>query len=346
MKKIPVGILGATGIIGQHYVQRLVNHPWFELTFLAASQSGDYADRVRGKWSWETSPPHFPVQALSDLDHAKKTCRLVFSALPNEQAASFEPLYASEGFAVISNASYHRGCNDVPLLIPEVNSSHLTILPMQQKKRGWGKGFIVTKPNCSLQSFVIPLTPLHTAFGIETLLITTLQAISGAGHAGLPSHMIQDNVIPFIEGEEQKTESEPLKIWGRVDGQEIIPLTTIKISTHCNRVPVLEGHMACVSVRFKTKPSIEQILTCWQTFRSPFSLPSSPEHLIVYHHEQTRPQTRLDRLLGNGMSINMGRLRPCNIFDVRFVGLSHNAIRGGAGGGILNAELLYYLGYL
>lgn len=347
MKKIAVGILGATGLIGQHYIHLLQEHPWFEVTFLGGSQEGPYEKRVEGKWHLAAPiPPSLFVHSVEDIEKAKEKCHFVFSALPNEQALIYETAYAAAGLPVISNASFHRNDSDVPLLIPEVNGAHIEILDKQRKNRGWKKGFIVAKPNCSIQSYVLPLAPLHQAFRVRKIFVTTLQAMSGAGHTGLPSHSIQDNIIPFIRGEEEKSESEPLKIWGKVKGEAIIPTNEMTITAHCNRVPVLDGHLACVSVQFETKPSEEDIREAWHHFHAPFSSPLSSSSPILYRPEIDRPQTRLDREVGRGMCVSVGRLRPCSLLDYRFVGLSHNAVRGGAGGGILNAEFLYLKGYL
>lgn len=343
--KIPVGILGATGLIGQHYMHLLQKHPWFEIAFLGASTEGSYDERVQGKWHLPHPVPQgFSVFHIDDIEKAKRSCRFVFSALPNELAKECELAYAQAGLPVISNASVHRFSPDVPVIIPEVNPEHLEVIESQKKRRGW-KGFIVAKPNCSLQSFVLPLAPLHQKFQIEKIAVTTLQAMSGAGQSGLPSHTIHDNVIPYIGGEEEKAEKEPLKIWGSLKEGEIVLENTLAITAHCNRVPVLDGHLACVSVAFKMKPSMEEILACWELFLPPFNLPSSPLRPILYRNEIDRPQPRLDRHGGEGMSVSVGRLRPCPLFDYRFTGLSHNAVRGGAGGGILIAELLTSQGY-
>lgn len=307
MRRIGVGILGATGHVGQQYLRLLQNHPWFEVRFLASSKNAD------------------------DIESAKKSCSFVFSAMSNEGAKLYEERYAAAGLPVVSNASYHRMSPDVPIIIPEVNASHLSMIPLQRSR-----GFIVTKPNCSLQSYMIPLAPLHERFEVEKIIVTTLQAISGAGYPGVASLDIVDNVIPYISGEEEKCEREPLKIWGNAG---------IEISAHCNRVPVLDGHLACVSVKFRKKPSEQEILALWQNFPG-LDLPSAPKRPIIYREECDRPQTRLDRDAENGMAVTVGRLRRCPILDYRFVGLSHNTIRGAAGGGILIAELLHKEGYL
>lgn len=340
--KIPVGILGATGAIGQRYVERLLNHPWFEIAFLAGSQEGAYEERV--KWSLHTPVPKgLFVHSIDQIEIARKKCACVFSALPHEQASIYETRYASEGLVVISSASTHRMSPDVPLLIPEINLSHLDILPIQRKKRGWNQGCIVTKPNCAIQSFMLPLTSLHHQFGIRKLFITTLQSISGAGNSALSAASIHDNVIPYISGEEEKVESEPLKIWGQVINESIQPLS-FEISAQCNRVPVLTGHLACVSVAFDKTPSEKEILKLWENTPS-LELPSSPSHPIFYRSEPERPQHRFDADTGSGMSVTVGRLRRCPLLDYRFVGLSHNTLRGGAGGGVLIAESMHTRDY-
>ncbi len=336
MKKLRVGILGGTGIIGQQYVQLLQNHPWFEVSFIAASlqsQNRLYSEFLPLK-----------IHSIEAISEAKKECDFLFSALPNEVALLYEPLFAEADLPLFSHAACHRKDPLIPLLIPEINSPHLKILPIQQQKRGWKKGFIVSKPTCAIQSFMLPLAPLHTLFEIQTLSVTTLQAISGAG-ATLSSHAIFDNIIPFIQGEEEKIEQEPLKIFGKIEKEECISHPNMTISASCNRVPVLHGHLACVSVSFKEKPDIETILKIWNHSPS-LNLPSSPQKLVIYDSQVDRPQVRLDRDSQGGMSATVGRLRPCPLFHYRFHALSHNTIRGGAGGGILTAELLYKEGYL
>ncbi len=350
MKKSKAGILGATGMVGQQYASLLENHPWFEVSFLAASERSagkSYGEAVEGRWHMESPMPDkikkIGVCTVGDIRQAKKHCSFVFSALDSDVAKIYEEKYAEAGIPVVSNASAHRADKDVPMLIPEINYGHLKIIPIQQKNRGWKKGFIVTKPNCSLQSYLTPLYALHSAFGIKGAVITTMQAVSGAGHPGVSSFDIIDNIIPFIKGEEEKSENEPLKILGMVDGSEIKNHSGIKISAHCNRVPVIDGHMACVSVEFENKPARDQIIEAWKNFRSlpqELGLPSAPKQPIIYRDEPDRPQTRLDRDNGKGMVVTVGRLRECKVLHYRFVGLSHNTIRGAAGGGILNAELL------
>jgi len=356
MERIPVGILGATGMVGQQYLRLLADHPWFEITFLCASPKSagkTYAEAVQERWHLATPIPNkisrLHVHSIDQIQQAQECCRLVFSAVSADLAKEYEERYAEAGLPVVSNASYHRTTVDVPVLIPEINAAHLAILPQQQSKRGWSKGFIVTKPNCSIQSYMLPLAPLHETFGIKNLLITTLQAISGAGYPGVSSWDIYDNVIPYIAKEEEKTETEPLKIFGKLQNNQIVSASGICVSAHCNRVPVLDGHLACVSVEFKTKPALEQVLAIWSSYVSlpqQLQLPSAPAQTIIYKEEVNRPQPRLDRDAGKGMAVTVGRLRPCNLLDLRFVALSHNTQRGAAGGGILNAEILVRQGYL
>lgn len=357
---IPVGILGATGMVGQQYVNLLSEHPWFEITFLAASERSankpfEEAIKARNflKKPLSKALKELKVEALSSekilLNHAKKKCRFVFSALDTDSAKIFEELFASASLPVVSNASAYRNTPDIPVLIPEINPEHLEIIPKQQKLRGWNEGFIVTKPNCSLQSYLAPLFALHKHFPIKTVIVTTMQAISGAGWPGVPSYDILGNVIPYISGEEEKSELEPLKILGKIRGDEIVACSDLSISAHCNRVPVIDGHTACVSLKFdKAIPEILEILDLWKNFQAlpqKLNLPSAPKNPIVYREEINRPQPRLDVELENGMATFTGRLRACKALDIRFVGLSHNTVRGAAGGGILNAELLKSLGY-
>lgn len=355
-KKIQVGILGATGIIGQQLVMLLANHPWFEVAFLAASaqsQGKKYQEAIEGKWHFSEDPPlHIAslyVYSTEQIDQAKKSCRAIFSALPTDIAGKLEEKYANEGLPVISNAGFHRQTSDIPVLIPEINPHHLDIIPIQQKKRGWKEGFIAVKPNCSIQSYMIPLHPLHEKFRVRNFIVSTLQAISGGGYPGVSAMDIQDNVIPYISKEEEKSQLEPLKIWGRIEHNAIAPAKDIAISAHCNRVPVLNGHLACVSVQFEIKPSPEEMINLWESFEGlpqQLALPSAPSKPILYRKEKDRPQPRLDAMAGNGMSITIGRLRECPILDYRFTSLSHNTLRGAAGGAVLIAELLVKKEYI
>ena len=356
MDKIPVGVLGATGMVGQKYLELLANHPWFEVKFLGSSDQWEgksYGEAVQGRWKGSNEIlNHYSSFSLSPMDafeHAQNTCRFVFSAVSHQAAALYEEQYAAHDIPVITNVGFHRGTADVPVLIPEVNPQHASLISIQQKNRGWKQGFIVAKPNCSLQSFMIPLTPLNHRFKVKKLHVTTMQAISGAGYPGVSSIDILDNIIPYIPNEEEKSEQEPLKIWGEIKNGVLIPTNEVMISAHCNRVPVLDGHMACVSVEFEQKPKKEEIMNLWKDFKGipqTANLPSAPISPLIYLEDNERPQPKRDRNFGNGMGISIGRLRSCPLFDYRFVALSHNVIRGAAGGGILNAELLVHLGYL
>ncbi|MCL2042687.1 MAG: aspartate-semialdehyde dehydrogenase [Treponema sp.] len=365
MTKIPVGILGATGMVGQNYIALLKNHPWFDVRFVAASPRSagkKYAEAVAGRWQLVNPfPPHageIIVEDANDVSRAiaaqrKGECAFVFSALEmgKDETRALEEAYAAAGIPVISNASAHRWTADVPVLIGEINPDHTDIIPEQQKVRRWNKGFIVVKPNCSIQSYMIPLHALAQAgYPVKQLIVTTMQAISGAGYPGVPSLDIIDNIVPYIGGEEEKTEMEPLKIFGTITDGIIQNAELPVISACCNRVPVIDGHTACVSLEFgEKKPAIEAIKKIWAKFKGlpqEQKFPMAPKQPIIYREEENRPQPRKDRDLDKAMSVVIGRLRPCNVFDIRFTALSHNTVRGAAGGGILNAELLKHKGYL
>jgi aspartate-semialdehyde dehydrogenase len=360
MQKLRVGVLGATGMVGQNYIRLLNHHPWFKVMYVAASPRSagkKYAEAVAGRWLMDEDIPE-DVETLivgdaSDVEAAKAHCDFVFSAVELDKQAirALEEEYASNDVPVVSNNSAHRSTPDVPMLIPEINPGHIDIIPLQQKSRGWKKGFIAVKPNCSLQSYMTPVYALMAAgYPVESMIITTLQAVSGAGYPGVASLDIIDNIIPFISGEEEKSEQEPLKILGRIENGKFVNDDSIKISVHCNRVPVIDGHAACVSLRFKTdKPSIDEIRKIWDGFKAlpqELKLPFAPEKPIVYREESNRPQPRKDRDTDKGMAVTVGRLRPCPVMDYRFVALSHNTIRGAAGGAILSAELIKAKGYL
>lgn len=360
-EKIPVGILGATGMVGQRYIQLLENHPWFEVVCVSASTRSagvTYAEAVANRWVMDTPLPPFvaglTVHDAIDVATVSGACRFVFSCLEmdtKEQIQNLEKAYAAAGLPVVSNASAHRWTADVPMLIPEVNPHHLAMIPEQQKHYGWKEGFIVTKPNCSLQSYVTPLYALMQAgYEISDIMVTTLQAVSGAGYPGVASLDIVDNIVPFIGGEEEKTEQEPFKILGGIANGSFVLRSDIRISAHCTRVPVIDGHTACVSVRFsEKKPSTDEIRALWNSFSGKpqeYELPSAPKQAIIYRAEENRPQPRKDRGAEKGMAVTVGRLRSCSVFDYKFIGLSHNTIRGAAGGGILNAELLVAGGYV
>jgi aspartate-semialdehyde dehydrogenase len=359
-KQIKVGVIGATGMIGQNYLKLLCRHPWFEVVYLAASPNSagkKYTEAVAGRWHMNEDIPEscrdIVVEDASNVAKAVGKCRLVFSAVEMDKKAilSLEEEYAAQGFAVVSNNSAHRKTDDVPVMVPEINHSHLDIIPQQQKQRGWKQGLLVVKPNCSIQSYMLPLHALLKAgYKIDSMIVTTLQAVSGAGYPGPASIDMIDNIVPYINGEEEKSEVEPAKILGRVEGGKVIPDESLKISAHCNRVPVSDGHTACASLKFAgKKPEIEEIVRIWRNYSSvpqELKLPSAPVPPLIYRDEVSRPQPRKDRDAGNGMAVTVGRLRPCNVFDVRFVGLHHNTVRGAAGGSILTAELLVAKGFV
>lgn len=359
MNKIKVGILGATGMVGQQYIKLLENHPWFEVSFVAASPNSagkKYSEAVAGKWQMTVDIPKsvrdLVVEDASNVTAAVGKCRFVFSALEMDKDAikKLENDYASHDIAVVSNASAHRWTEDVPMLIPEINHDHIKIIETQKKNHGWKKGFVAVKPNCSLQSYLTPIYALEKAgFKVKRMILVTLQAVSGAGYPGVASLDMIDNILPFIGGEEEKSEKEPLKILGRIENGKIVNAEGLKISAHCTRVPVVDGHTACVHVEFADKkPTKEEILKIWGEFKSvpqELNLPFAPVQPIIYREEDNRPQPRKDRDTDKGMAVTIGRLRPCTVFDWRFVGLSHNTVRGAAGGGILNAELLKAKGY-
>ena len=360
MGKISVGVIGATGMVGQNYIRLLEGHPWFDVKYVAASPSSagkKYADAVEGRWLMDAEIPSqvrdLIVHDASEVEEARNECAFVFSSVEMDKQAirEIEDAYAAAGIPVVSNNSAHRHTSDVPVLIPEINPDHIEIIPLQQKERGWSQGFVVVKPNCSVQSYMAPIHALRVAgFPVARAIVATLQAVSGAGYPGNASLDMLDNVIPFINGEEEKSEVEPLKIFGTIENGEFMEDRSISISAHCNRVPVIDGHLACVSLAFDTrKPSLAEIKEIWQAYRSvpqELGLPFAPEHPILVREENNRPQPRKDSDAERGMAVTVGRLRSCNVFDCRFVGLSHNTIRGAAGGGILNAELLKAKGYL
>lgn len=357
MKKIPVGVLGATGMVGQRFITLLANHPWFEVVCVAASPRSagkTYKRAIEGRWLIKEKIPvdvaKLKVLAVeNDIDKIVKQVSLVFCALDMDKEAirAVENEYAKRGISVVSNNSAHRWTAEVPMVMPEINPDHLKVIPAQQKKYGFKKGFIVVKPNCSVQSYVPLITPL-LKFGPKQVIVTTLQAVSGAGKTLDIWPEMQENVIPFIGGEEEKSEKEPMKIWGEVKDGKIVPANHVKITATCTRVPLQDGHMATVYISFAKKPTRKQILNAWKKFNplKKLNLPSAPEPFITVFEEANRPQTHLDRDLGKGMGISAGRLREDNVFDFKFIGLSHNTIRGAAGGAILTAELLKAKGYL
>lgn len=339
MKKIAVGILGATGMVGQKFIELLKDHPWFEITALAASdrsQGKKYGEAI--KWRMET--PLCPKIAQMQLQvcQAPLECEIVFSGLDSSVAGEIETDFAQKGFTVISNSKNHRMEPNVPLLIPQVNPDHLSLTSKQITK-----GVIVTNPNCSVAGIATALKPLDQDFGVEKVQVVTLQAVSGAGYPGVPSFDIMDNVIPYIEGEEEKIENETLKILGQLK-QNSIELHRMTISAQCNRVAVSNGHMACISVKLSKPATFEQMIQAWEHYSSlaqDRNLPSSPKVPIVYLRDETHPQPKLHRQLNKGMTVTIGRLRKCSLFDWKFTILSHNTILGAAGSALLNAELMY-----
>jgi aspartate-semialdehyde dehydrogenase len=347
--KIPVGILGATGTVGQRFIQLLDAHPWFEVTWLAASdRSAGKAYAEAAKWNLATPlPPKIATMKVSAAAPDKNTPRLVFAALDATAAQQIEPAFAEAGHAVVSNSSAFRMQEDVPLVIPEVNGDHVALIKAQKwyKKNG---GFMVTNPNCSAIGLVLALAPLHHRFGIDKIFVATMQAISGAGYPGVPSMDILGNVIPYIAKEEDKMEAESRKLLGTLNGSRIID-ADLTLSAHCNRVAVEDGHTESVSLKLRKPAQAEEIIAAWNEFRclpQKLKLPTAPEQPVIYESAPDRPQPRLDRDRGRGMSAVVGRLRPCNIFDWKFTVLSHNTIRGAAGAALLNGELLKAQGYL
>lgn len=348
-------------MVGQKYIELLDGHPWFQVAYQAASPQSagkKYKDALKNGWLVGGNIPkdvaNLTVEDVSEVAKAAKQCAFVFSAfeMPEKDLIrKYENDYAAAGMPVFSNASAHRGTENVPMLIAEINPHHLDIIPAQQKANGWDKGFIVVKPNCSLQSYLTPIYALTEAgYPVEKLVITTMQAVSGAGYPGVASWDVIDNVVPFISGEEEKTEQEPLKILGDIKAGKFAPYKDLVISAHCNRVPVSDGHLACVNILFgKKKPSREKVLEIWKKFRGEpqkLELPFAPLQPIIYRDEPNRPQPKKDRDTDKGMAVTVGRLRPDTVFDLKFVSLSHNTVRGAAGGGILNAELAFKKGYL
>jgi aspartate-semialdehyde dehydrogenase len=358
MKKLRVGILGATGMVGQRFVTLLHNHPWFDISCLAASSASFgkmYKEAVKNRWKLDEKIPDAVKQmsmlrVVEDKKRIAECSDFVFSALDmeKEEIRELENTYASLNIPVVSNNSAHRWTQDVPMIIPEVNPEHMVLIDRQRKNHRWEKGFVAVKPNCSIQSYVAILTALKK-YKPQSVLVTSMQAISGAGKTFVQWPEMIDNVIPFIKNEEEKSEKEPQKIWGKLKNDSIIYSSVPKISATCIRVPVTDGHMASVAVSFEIKPTKEEIMNAVYGYENPIAhlnLPSAPQKFITYFESDDRPQTGMDRNCQNGMGIEMGRLRPDTIFDWKFVALSHNTIRGAAGGAILLAELLKAKGYL
>lgn len=357
MKKLRAGIVGATGMVGQRFITLIEDHPYFELAAVIASPSSagkPYGEAVNGRWKMKT-PLSARVAAMevidsNDIDTIRGKVDFVFCAvnMPKADVKALEEAYAKAEIPVVSNNSANRGMDDVPMLIPEINYAHTAVIAAQKARLGTKKGFIAVKPNCSIQSYVPALEPLR-GFGIKAVSVTTFQAISGAGKTFETFPEIIDNVIPYIGGEEEKSEQEPLKIWGSVKDGRIVNAAAPVISAQCIRVPVSDGHLATVSVSFERKPTRDEILSAWDNYvgeAQRLSLPHAPEKFITYFEAPDRPQTKLDRELYGGMGISVGRLREDSIFDYKFVCLSHNTLRGAAGGAVLCAELLYKQGYL
>jgi len=350
-EKLKVGIVGATGMVGQRFVSLLAEHPWFQVTAVAASERSSgkpYAEAVGNRWAMPTPMPaaiaKLVVKNASNVDEVAGGVDFIFCAvdMPKDETRALEDRYAKAETPVVSNNSAHRWTSDVPMLLPEVNAEHLAVIDAQQRRLGTRRGFVVVKPNCSIQSYVPALHPLRE-FGLEKVFVCTYQAISGAGKTFKDWPEMVDNVIPFIGGEEEKSETEPLKVWGTIEAGAIVSAKAPVITSQCIRVPVSDGHLAAVSVGFARKPSKERILELWKAFAGrpqQLGLPSAPKPFLGYFAEDNRPQTRLDRDAGAGMGITIGRLREDRLLDWRFVCLSHNTVRGAAGGAVLTAELL------
>ncbi len=358
-RKYNVGIIGATGMVGQRFITLLADHPWFNVTVLAASARSagkTYEEALCGRWVMKTPLPDkiksiVVMDAVADLEKIADAVDFVFCAvdMKKDEIKALEEAYAKAECPVISNNSANRFTPDVPMVIPELNNGHIKVIDAQRKRLGTKRGFIAVKSNCSLQSYVPALYPLHAEFGVKDVLVCTYQAISGAGKTFERWPEMIDNVIPFIGGEEEKSEREPLKIWGTIENGEIIPAQAPHFTAQCLRVPVSDGHMAAVFVRFENKPTKEEILDVWNHFSGrpqELALPHAPKQFLNYFTEDNMPQTKLNRDLEGGMAISVGRLREDTQYDYKFVCLSHNTLRGAAGGGVLLAELLCAEGYI
>jgi len=356
MEKMKVGVVGATGMVGQRFLTLLEDHPYFEVAALAASARSagkTYEEAVGARWKMKTPMPekykNMVVLDAADVDAMGALCSFVFCAvdMKKDEIRALEEKYAKAEIPVVSNNSAHRWTPDVPMVIPEINDEHLEVIAAQRKRLGTKRGFIAVKPNCSIQSYVPALTPLRK-YGIKEVVATTYQAISGAGKTFKEWPEMIDNVIPYIGGEEEKSEQEPLRVWGKVENGEIVKADAPIITTQCIRVPVTDGHTAAVFVKFENKPTKEEILKAWAEFSGKpqeLGLPHAPKQFITYFEEDNRPQAALDRDIYGGMGVTVGRLREDTLYDYKFVGLSHNTLRGAAGGAVLIAELLYKEGY-
>jgi aspartate-semialdehyde dehydrogenase len=352
MNKIPVGVLGATGTVGQRFVQLLNGHPWFEVVAVTGSDrtvGRPYGEGVN--WLMPSDAPARTAELIvqpTDLElNIPGDPPVVFSALPTTEAKEWEPQFAAAGYAVVTNTSVFRMAPNVPLLIPEVNPDHTCLIPTQRAENNWS-GFIVASPNCSTTSAILPLKIFQEAFGVEAAIITTLQAISGAGYPGVSSMDIYDNVVPYIGGEDEKLQNEPTKLLGAVRDGQMFP-AAIAVSAQANRVPVVDGHLASVSVKLGRRAAAEEAIAALKAWRPPAvcaQLPSSPRELLIYRDEPDRPQPRRDRDAGDGLAWTVGKVRPCPVLDVRYVALTHNTLRGAASGALLNAELLAVQGYI
>lgn len=358
MKKFNVGIIGATGMVGQRFITLLADHPWFNIVLLAASPRSagkKYTEAVENRWAMKTEMPELVkdmvmYDATADIEKIAAQVDFVFCAvdMKKDEIRALEEAYAKAECPVISNNSAHRHTPDVPMIVPEINPEHAEIIEAQRKRLGTKRGFVAVKSNCSLQSYVPALHPLMK-YGVKNVLACTYQAISGAGKTFETWPEMVDNVIPFIGGEEEKSEIEPLKIWGKIENGEIVDATSPAITTQCLRVPVSDGHTAAVFVSFDKKPSVDEIKDAWKNFKGEpqdLELPSAPKQFLNYFEEDNRPQSKLDRDKEGGMAVSIGRLREDSQYDYKFVCLSHNTLRGAAGGAVLMAELLAAKGYL
>ncbi|MCR5785791.1 MAG: aspartate-semialdehyde dehydrogenase [Eubacterium sp.] len=356
-EKLRVGILGGTGMVGQRFISLLDNHPWFEVTTIAASArsaGSTYEEAVKDRWKMDNPIPegvkNIVVKDLHDIEAVSGEVDFVFSAvdMSKDEIKAFEDAYAKTETPVVSNNSAHRWTPDVPMVVPEINPEHYEVIPYQQKRLGTKRGFVAVKPNCSIQSYTPALNALKE-YGIKEVVVTTYQAISGAGKTFKDWPEMVENVIPYIGGEEEKSEKEPLRLWGHIENGVIVPAEGPLITAQCIRVPVLNGHTAAAFVRFDKKPTKEEIIEKWTSYKGEpqkLNLPSAPKQFIRYMEEDNRPQVKLDVDYENGMGVSMGRLREDTLFDYKFVGLSHNTVRGAAGGAVLSAEMLKALGYI